>query len=266
MATTTIHPAATVHPTAILEDGVQIGPNVTIGPYAYIGAEVVFGEGCVVHHHATVEGYVILGRNNQIYPYALIGGKTHDLKYKGGRPGLRIGDNNEFREYSTVHPATDDGNFTILGNDNHILAYSHIAHDCILGNDIVMSGHNALAGHVPVGDHAVIAWGCGVHQFCRIGAYAMLGAMSRSVKDVPPYMITEGEPAEVRAVNKVGLERRGFSPGVIQRIGRLFRILYRDGLNRSQALEKIRSTPELFETTEGREIVCFYETTKRGVS
>jgi UDP-N-acetylglucosamine acyltransferase len=266
MGLTTIHPTATVHPTAILEEGAQIGPGVQIGPYAYIGAEVVLGEGSVVYHHATVEGHVLLGRGNRIFPYALIGGKTHDLKFKGGNPGLRIGDNNEFREYSTVHPATNDGDFTIIGNNNHILAYAHIAHDCVLGDDIVMSGHNALAGHVTVGDHAVIAWGCGIHQFCRIGTYAMIGAMSRNVKDVPPYMITEGQPAEVRAVNKVGLERRGFTPEQIQRIGRIFRILYRDGFNRTQALEKICGTPELLETDEGREIVRFYETSERGVS
>lgn len=204
--------ASRIHPTAIIEDGAQLGENVSIGAYAYIGGEVTLGDGCVIQHHATVEGYVIMGRENEVFPYALIGGKTHDLKFKGGHPGLRIGDHNEFREYVTVHPATDDGDFTVIGNHNHLLAYSHIAHDCILGDHIVMSGHGALAGHIPVGDHALIAWGSGVHQFCRIGAHAMVSACSKAVKDVPPYMIVEGTPAEVRAINKVGMERRGFSP------------------------------------------------------
>ncbi|MDR2862843.1 MAG: acyl-ACP--UDP-N-acetylglucosamine O-acyltransferase [Puniceicoccales bacterium] len=255
-----------IHPTAIIEDGVQLGSGVTIGAYAYIGTDVTLGDGCIIRHHATVEGYVIMGRENQVFPYALIGGKTHDLKFKGGRPGLRIGDNNEFREYVTVHPATDDGAFTCIGNDNHLLAYSHIAHDCILGDHIVMSGQNALAGHVTVSDHAIIAWGCGIHQFCRVGQHAMVGGMSRNVKDIPPYMITEGVPAEVRAVNKVGLERNGFPQEAILRIGRLHRILYRDGLNRSQALDKIRDTPDLANSSEGRIILEFYATTQRGVA
>jgi UDP-N-acetylglucosamine acyltransferase len=261
-----IDPTANVHPAAILEDGALIGPGVTIGPCAYIGAEARFGEGCVIHHHATVEGYVLMGRDNHVFPYALIGGKTHDLKFKGGRPGLRIGDNNEFREYATIHPATNDGDFTVIGNDNHILAYAHVAHDCRLGDDIVMSGHNALAGHITVGDHALIAWGCGIHQFCRVGAHAMVGGMSRNTKDVPPYMIVEGEPAEVRTVNKVGMERHKFSPEAIQRVGRIFRILYREGLNRTQALEKIREISELADSPEGREIIQFYETSQRGVA
>jgi len=255
-----------VHPTAIVEQGATLAPDVVIGAYAYIGAGVVLGPGCVVHHHATVEGNVVMGCNNHVWSYAFIGGKTHDLKFKGGNPGLRVGDNNEFREYVTVHPATEDGKFTIIGNNNHLLAYSHVAHDCVLGDHIVMSGQNALAGHVVVGDHAVVAWGVGVHQFCRIGCYAMAGAMSRNTRDVPPYMITEGVPAEVRAVNKVNLERNGFTREQITRIGRAYRIFYRDGLNRTQALEKIRATADLFESPEVRNLVGFYETSARGVT
>ncbi|MDR1496832.1 MAG: acyl-ACP--UDP-N-acetylglucosamine O-acyltransferase [Puniceicoccales bacterium] len=261
-----IHPSARVHPSAIIEAGARLAAGVTIGAYAYIGGEADIGEDCEVCHHATVEGYVILGRANKIFPYALIGGITHDLKFKGGRPGLLIGDNNEFREYSTVHPATNDGDFTRIGNNNHLLAYAHIAHDCALGNNIVMSGHNALAGHVTVGDHALIAWGCGVHQFCRIGTHAMTGAMSKTVKDIPPYMIAEGDPATIRSVNKVGLERNGFAHDAILRTGRLHRILYRDGLNRTQALEKIRATPELAQTPEALALLAFHENTKRGVA
>ncbi|MDR1817738.1 MAG: acyl-ACP--UDP-N-acetylglucosamine O-acyltransferase [Puniceicoccales bacterium] len=255
-----------IHPTAIIEIGATLAPDVSVGPYAYVGAGVVLGPGCVVHHHATVEGNVVMGRDNHVWPYALIGGKTHDLKFKGGNPGLRVGDNNDFREYVTVHPATDDGKFTIIGNHNHLLAYSHVAHDCALGDHIVMSGQNALAGHVTVGDHAVIAWGAGVHQYCRVGCYAMVGGMSRNTKDIPPYMITEGVPAVVRAVNKVNLERNGFTPEQITRIGRAHRIFYRDGLNRTQALEKLKTTPDLMESPEVRNIVAFYETSERGVA
>ncbi|MDR2845178.1 MAG: acyl-[acyl-carrier-protein]--UDP-N-acetylglucosamine O-acyltransferase, partial [Puniceicoccales bacterium] len=143
---------------------------------------------------------------------------------------------------------------------------SHIAHDCVLGDHIVMSGHNALAGHVLVGDHAVIAWGCGVHQFCRIGTYGMASACSKNVKDIPPYMIAEGVPAEVRAINKIAMERAGFAQPAVERISRLYRIFYRDGLNRTQAIEKIRATPDLIDSDEGRIIVDFYTSTTRGVA
>ena len=259
-------PAAHIHPTAIIEPGACIGNHTTIGAYAYIGAQVTLGEHNHIHHHATVEGNMTLGAHNHVYPYALIGGKTHDLKYKGGTPGLLIGDHNEFREYTTVHPATDDGNFTRIGNHNHLLAYSHIAHDCQLGSHIVMSGHNALAGHVHVHDHAVIAWGSGVHQYCRIGAHAMASACSKNVKDIPPYMIAEGNPARVRAINKVGLERNGLPPETIERVKKLFRILYLGKLNHTQALEKIIATPDLATTPEALALLDFCRATLRGIA
>ncbi|MDR2981350.1 MAG: acyl-ACP--UDP-N-acetylglucosamine O-acyltransferase [Puniceicoccales bacterium] len=258
--------SSSIHPTAIIEDGAKIGENVSIGAYAYVGADVTLGNNCIIQHHATVEGYVIMGEGNEVFPYALIGGKTHDLKYKGGRPGLKIGNNNVFREYVTVHPATNDGDFTVIGNHNNLLAYTHVAHDCILGDHIVMSGQSALAGHVPVGDYANIAWGNGVHQFCRIGEYAMIAACSRTIKDVPPYMIAEGSPSEVRAVNKVGLERRGVSAEDMGIINKLFKIIYREGLNRSQAIEKIKNDSELYASPRAQVLVEFYETSQRGVA
>lgn len=233
-----------IHPTAIIEAGATLAEGVTIGAYAYIGPEVTLGRGTQVAHHATVEGYTTLGEDNHIFPYACIGGKTHDLKYKGGRPGLNIGHRNTFREYSTIHLATNDGEFTRLGDDNVILAYSHIAHDCIIGNHLVMSSHAALGGHVIVDNHANIGWGVGVHQFCRIGDFAMAGASSKVVQDIPPYMIADGNPAEVRTINKVGLERNGHSPEDIERIRALYKTLYRDGLNRTQAREKIEARPD----------------------
>ena len=165
-----------IHPSAIVEKGAELDSDVEVGAYAYIGGSAKIGSGTVVAHHATVDGNTVLGKCNQIFPYAFIGGKTHDLKFKGGNPGLRIGDNNVFREYTTAHCSTADKNFTIIGNNNNILAYSHIAHDCIVGDYIVMSSHSALGGHVIVENHAVIGWGSGAHQFCRIGAYAMLSA------------------------------------------------------------------------------------------
>ena len=228
-----------IHPTAIVESGADLGQNVKIGAYAYIGSKVKLGDGCIVHHHASIEGLSKLGENNEIYPYAFVGGKTHDLKYEGGDPGLVIGDNNVFREYTTVHLATADGDVTKMGNNNLILAYSHVAHDCVINDHLVMSSHAALGGHVIVSDWVNIGWGVGVHQFCRLGDYAMAGACAKIVQDVPPYMIADGNPAEVRTINKVGLERRGFTLEDIELVRLVFKTLYREGLNRSQAMQKL---------------------------
>lgn len=254
-----------IHPTAIVETGAALGTGVEIGAYAYIGARVTLGDRCRVHHHATVEGHTTLGEDNQVFPYALIGGMTHDLKFKGGEPGLRIGSHNVFREYVTVHIATNDGEFTVLGDHNVILAYSHVAHDCVVGNHLVMSSHAALAGHVVVGDHVNFGWGAGIHQFCRIGDYAMVAATAKLVQDAPPFMIVDGSPAEVRAYNKVGLERGDFSPEEILLVHRVFKILFREGLNRTQAIEKLRHHPEA-DSRIIRTLVSFIESSRRGIA
>lgn len=232
------------HPTAIIEKGAQLDENVSVGAYAYIGADVKIGKGSAIHHHATVDGATTLGQNNEVWSYAYIGGKTHDLKFKGGKPGLKIGSHNVFREYVTIHCGTDDGDFTLLGDHNVILAYSHVAHDCVIGNHLVMSSHAALAGHVVVGDYVNVGWSAGTHQFCRLGNFAMVGACSKLVQDVPPMMIADGNPATVRMLNKVGLERRGFSEADVSLAKLAFKTLYKEGLNRSQALERLAAHPQ----------------------
>src|SRR6185312_599774 len=214
-----------IHSTAVVEPGAQLGAGVDIGPLAFVGANVVLGDGTRLHHHAAVEGFTTLGRECEVFPYACIGGKTQDLKYKGGRPGLKVGDRNVFREYVTVNAATNDGEFTVLGSHNTVLAYCHIAHDCVLGSHIVMSNAISMAGHVTIEDHVVIGGAAGIHQFCRIGAHAMLSAMAKLVQDLPPYFIADGTPAEVRAFNKVGLERSGHSPEQLERVKQIYRIL-----------------------------------------
>lgn len=252
-----------IHPTAIIEKGAKLADSVQVGAYAYIGPQVKIGAGTVIQHHATVEGFTEMGEDNEVFPYALIGGKTHDLKYKGGEPGLRIGNRNVFREYSTVHLATQAGDFTIIGDDNVILAYSHVAHDCVIGNHLVMSSHAALGGHVVLGNYVNIGWGVGVHQFCRIGDYAMAGACSKVVQDVPPFMIADGNPATVRTINKVGLERRGFTSEDIELVRFVYKTLYREGLNRSQALERLQAHPKAGEPII-RLILTFAESSQRG--
>ena len=257
--------AVRIHPSAVVEPGARLGADVEVGPFAYVGADVTLGDRTRLHHHAAVEGFTGLGAGCEVFPYACIGGKTQDLKFKGGRPGLRVGDRNVFREFVTVHAATFDGEFTVLGSDNTVLAYSHIAHDCVLGSHIVMSNAVSMAGHVTVEDHVVIGGAAGIHQFCRIGAHAMLSAMAKLVHDLPPYFIADGTPAEVRALNRVGLERRGFTPEQMDRVKQIFRILYRDGLNRTQALEKLGAHAQA-DSPEFQRVLTFAQTSERGLA
>jgi len=257
--------ATSVHPTAIIEQGAELDENVTIGPYAFVGARVTIAGGTVVMHHATVDGVTSLGRDNEIHPYAYVGGKTHDLKYCGGEQRLKIGARNVFREYTTIHCATTDDQLTLIGNDNVILSYSHIAHECEVGNHLVMSSHAALGGHVIMGDHVNVGWGSGVHQFARVGDHSMIGATSKVVQDVPPYMITDGSPATARTVNKVGLERSGFSKEDISLIRRVFKIFYKEGLNRSQAIEKLKTTEDA-KSIIVRNFIDFAAASERGWS
>jgi len=257
--------APLIHPTAVVESGAKLGKDVSIGAYAFIGADVTLGDGCVVHHHATVEGLTQLGTQCEVYPYALIGGRTQDLKARPGKPGLRIGARNVFREYVSVHAGTQEGEWTILGDDNVLLAYSHIAHDCTIGNHVVISSHSAVAGHVQVGNHVNIAWNAGVHQFCRIGDYAMLAACSKCVQDVPPYMIADGNPAETKMVNVVGITRAGFSAEEITAAKTMHRLFYREGLNSSQATEKAQALIES-QNRVVQNFVAFAQSTKRGLA
>lgn len=252
-----------IHSTAIIEPGAKLPENIFVGAYAYIGSQVTLGNRCHVHHHATVDGLTFLGEDCEIFPYAFIGGKTHDLKYTGGLSGLKIGDRNVFREYVTVHGATKEGEWTILGNDNVLLAYSHIAHDCIVGDHLVMSSHAALGGHVEVGDCVNIGWNAGVHQFCYIGDHAMIGACAKLVQDVLPYMIADGNPAIMRTVNRVGLERRGFSAQEIEALRRLFKKIYRKSLSREGLITYVQ---ENFTPTIGEALLKVLHRGTRGLA
>lgn len=256
--------AVEIHPTAVVVPGAELGTGVKIGAFAFVGAEVTLEDGCVVHHHATVDGFTLLGPGCEVFPYACLGLQTQDLKFKGGRPGVKAGARNVFREFVTLHAATKDGGFTEVGDDNHFLCYTHIAHDCVFGSHIVASNNATFAGHVVVDDHVVVGGFGGVHQFCRLGRHAMVGAVSKVVQDVPPYMIVDGNPAVVRTFNKVGLERAGFSAAQIDRVKLVFKTLYRSGLNRTQALEQLRSHAA-GESGEMLAVVRFAETSERGL-
>jgi UDP-N-acetylglucosamine acyltransferase len=256
---------AKIHPTAIIEAGAQLGAGVELGAYAFVGPQVTLGAGVCVHHHASVEGNTVLGGRCEVFPYACIGGKTQDQKYAGGRPGLRIGDRNVFREYVTIHCATNDGDFTRLGSDNLLLANCHVAHDCVLGDHIVMSNGAVLAGHVTLENHVLIGGYGGIHQFCRVGAYAMLSATAKLVHDLPPFFIADGTPAEVRAINRVGLERNGFTPEQLDRVKQIHRILYRAGLNRTQALAELAGDAQA-DTAEFQCMLAFARSSQRGMA
>jgi UDP-N-acetylglucosamine acyltransferase len=254
-----------IHPTAIVEAGAQLGVDVEIGAYAYVGGGVTLGPGTKLHHHASVEGRTTIGRSCEIFPYACIGGKTQDLKFKGGDPGLKVGDRNVFREYVTIHCATNDGEFTVIGSGNTLLASCHVAHDCQVGSHIVMSNGAVLAGHVVVEDHVVIGGYGGIHQFCRLGAFAMLSATAKLVHDLPPFFIADGTPAEVRAINKVGLERNGFTTDQLDRVKQIHRLLYRDGLNRTQALERLAAHAQAA-SAEFQRVLTFAQASERGLA
>lgn len=253
-----------IHPTALVDSRAELAADVEVGPYAIIGAGVTLGEGCRVGHHATVEGPSLIGPRNEFSPYAAIGFKSQDLKYHGEPTWLEIGEGNIFREFSTVHRGTAIGQKTTVGSHNVFLAYTHIAHNCVVGSHTIFSNNGTLAGHVTVGDHVIIGGLAAIHQFCRIGPHAMIGGCSKIVQDVPPYVIADGNPAHLRGVNHIGLERRGFAEAEIKALRRAYRILAEKTLNFSQAIEKIGQSRDAAQPAVGN-LIEFLRTTKRGV-
>ena len=252
-----------IHPTAVIDPGAELGEGVSIGPYAVIRAGVRLGDRCVVHNHVTLDGPAEIGPDNTFFSYGSIGQRTQDLKYGGEPTCLRIGEKNVFREFVTVNRATSPGDATVIGSHGTFLAYSHVAHDCVVGDHCIFSNNGTLAGHVTVGDHVVIGGLTAVHQFCRIGDHVITGGCSKIVQDIPPYMIADGNPAKVRAVNVVGLQRRGFDESAIRCAKRAHRKLYRENLSTSAALEALGE----LEDSGGviRRIIAFIEDSERGI-
>jgi UDP-N-acetylglucosamine acyltransferase len=253
-----------IHSTAVVHPGAEIGAECEIGPYCVIGENVVLGARCRLHSHVVLDGHTRLGQGNEIFPFASIGLKTQDLKWKGGITRTEIGDNNTFREYVTIHSATGDGEVTSVGSNNHILAYSHIAHNVALGNHVIMSNVATLAGHVIVEDYAVVGGLAAVHQFCRIGKMSIIGGCSKVVQDVPPFMLADGNPAETRTVNKVGMERHGVSEEAQAALRQAYKILFREGLTIPNALAKIEQ--EVTTLPEVQHLLRFVRSSERGIS
>jgi UDP-N-acetylglucosamine acyltransferase len=254
---------AQIHPTAIIEPGAELGAGTSVGPYCVIGSNVVLGPDCWLQHHVTLCGPMRAGAKNKFYAYCSIGQQTQDLKYRREPTYLEIGDENTFREFVTVNRSTASEGKTRIGNSGNFLAYSHIGHDCTVGDHVVFSNNGTLAGHVQVGDHAVMGGLTAVHQFCRIGRFAITGGCSKIVQDVPPFMIADGNPAEIRGVNLIGLERKNYPTEKVKLIKEAFRLIYRCKYNRRQAIEAMQK--ELPQSEDITEIIQFLETSERGI-
>jgi UDP-N-acetylglucosamine acyltransferase len=254
---------AQIHSTAIVDPQAEIGAGCVIGPYCMVGPHVVLGPDSWLQHHVTLAGPLTAGARNKFYAYCSIGQQTQDLKYQGEPTYLEIGDENTFREFVTVNRSTTADGKTRIGHRGNYLAYSHIGHDCSVGDEVVFSNNGTLAGHVQVGDHAIMGGLTAVHQFCRLGPYAITGGCSKIVQDVPPFMIADGNPAKVRGINVVGLERSGFPAETIKAIKEAFRLIYRSKYNTRQAIEAIQQ--ELPMSAEISQIVEFIQKSERGI-
>jgi UDP-N-acetylglucosamine acyltransferase len=252
-----------IHPTAVIHAGAEIGEGCEIGPYCVIGEHVVLGARCRLLSHVVIDGHTRLGQGNEIYSFASIGLKTQDLKWKGGVTRTEIGDHNTIRECVTIHSATGDGEATVIGSLNTILAGSHIGHNVIMGNRVIVS-MAALAGHVTIEDCALVGGLSAVHQFCRIGTMGMIGGCSKVVQDVPPYMIADGNPAETRTINKIGLDRNVVSEEAQGALRQAYKILFREGLTVPNALARIEQ--ELTPVPEIQHLVQFVRASERGVT
>lgn len=253
-----------IHPTALVADGARLGAGVEIGPYTVIGAGVSLGEGTTVAAHVHITGQTTIGRGNRLFPFSSIGDIPQDRKYDGAVTRTVIGDDNVIREFVSINAGTaQDRGVTTIGDGNWLLAYAHIAHDCVVGNGTTFSNNAQLAGHVVIEDHVVLGGFVGVHQFCRIGAHAMIAAGSIVLQDVPPYVTAAGYPAKPRGTNSEGLRRRGFSADDIAAIKRAYRTLYRGELALSDALAQISVEAKRVPSLE--RLAVFLETPGRGI-
>jgi UDP-N-acetylglucosamine acyltransferase len=257
-----------IHPTALVDPRAELDSSVRVGPYAVVGADVQIGADCSIAAHAVVEGPTTLGAGNRIYSFCAIGGEPQDKKYGGEPTRLEIGDNNTFREYVTVNRGTaQDVGVTRIGDDNWIMAYVHIAHDCQVGSHTILANTVNLAGHVAIGDWVVLGGYTGVHQFCKIGAHAMTGVGTVVLQDIPAYVMTAGNPAAAHGINSEGLKRRGFTTGEIAVIRRAYKTLYRSKLGFEEAREALAAAARADETSARclAPLLSFLGTVTRGI-
>ena len=253
-----------IHQTAMVHPDAQIGKHVHIGPFCIIGKDVTISDGTVVGPHVVINGHTRIGKDNKIFQFCSLGEIPQDKKYAGEPTRLEIGDRNVIREFCTFNIGTaQDVGVTRLGNDNWIMAYVHIAHDCQVANQTVFANNASLAGHVHVGDHAILGGFTGVHQFCKIGAHVMTGIASVVVKDIPPYIMAAGQPAAPHGINAEGLKRRGYSAAALAGLKRAYKILYRNGLTLAEAETALRALAS--EVKEVEPLLDFLAQSERGI-
>ena len=261
---TSIHPQADIHPQAIVEQGAVIGKNTKIGPWTFIASNVVIGDDCEIHSHVVIKGPTTLGNGNSIFQFASIGEDCQDLKYAGEPTKLIIGDNNTFRESCTIHRGTvQDQGITQVGSNNLFMAYTHVAHDCVVGNHCIMANNASIAGHVHVGDHAILGGMSGVHQFCHIGEHSFVAANALVLKDIPPYLMASGQPAKPYGLNSEGLKRRGFSKEILLKLKRAYKAVYRSGLVVDEVIEQLKTQAD--QTEEVIKFATFIQESSRGI-
>jgi UDP-N-acetylglucosamine acyltransferase len=255
-----------IHPTAQIDPSAKLGANVTVGAYSVIGADVEIGEGTVIGPHVVIEGPTRIGRDNRISQFASLGGAPQDKKFKGEHTELVIGDRNLIREFVTINRGTGDGGgITRVGNDNWLLAYVHVAHDCQIGNNTVFSNYSALAGHVEIGDFVIMSGFSGVHQFCKVGAHAFIGMGCLVGSDVPPFVMMANEQrGRPRGINSEGLKRRGFDASRISSIKRAYRTLYMAGLTLAEAREQLATQAQ--ESDDVRAMLDFLDRSERALA
>lgn len=254
-----------IHPTAIVAPTARLGSGVTIGPYSTIGDQVTLGDGTTVSAHVVIEGGVEVGRNCRIFSHAVLGSEPQDLKFRGEKSMLIVGDSTVIREFATLNRATSGGGGkTVVGRGCFIMAYAHVAHDCHLGDGVILANAATLGGHVVIEEHAIVGGLTGVHQFCRIGAHAIIGGCSGIILDIPPFVKAQGNLARLFGLNTVGLKRRNFPPEAVRHLKQAYRLLFLSGLNTTQALERIAT--EVPACAEIQHLVHFIKTSDRGIT
>ena len=253
-----------IHPTAIIDSKAEIGQNVSVGPYSVIGEDVRIGSDTTIGSHVVIEPYVTIGMNCQVYQYAAIGAAPQSLKFKGEKTFVNIKDHVIIREFVTIHRGTEFGcGVTEISDGCFLMAYTHVAHDCIIGRNVVMSNNATLAGHIVIGDNATIGGLSAVHQFAKVGEYAFIGGKTGVPKDIPPYVIAAGERAKLRGLNIVGLKRHGFSKKTVSELKKAYRIVFRIGLTLNEAIERVNA--EVDQIPEVVNMVDFIKSSERGI-
>jgi len=253
-----------IHKTAIISENAKLADNVSVGPYTLINGNVVIGSGTKIGPHCVIDEFTSIGENCRIFSGAIIGSVSQDKKFEGKRSFVEIGNNNTIREYTTVNRGTEEDSKTIIGNNNLFMAYSHVAHDCHIGDEVVMANCSTLAGYVTLGNRSVLGGLGGVHQFVRIGELSIIGGCSKVVQDIVPYSMSDGHPAKIYGVNSLGLERIGFADEAKDNLKKAFKILFSMKLNKSNALKKIAE--ELPSSKEITNLVNFIKSSERGIA